>query len=101
MIVAVMYPNGAEAKFDHEYYITTHIPLLKDRWGPLGLKEVEVLRGTQQPDGSVAPFVAIALLRFGSVDEFKAASKAHGREIFSDIANFTDIKPIVQLNQLV
>jgi hypothetical protein len=37
----------------------------------------------------------------GSIEDFKAAGKAHGREIFADIANFTDAQTTVQINDVV
>lgn len=42
-----------------------------------------------------------ALLTFGSMDDFKAAGKAHGKEIFADIPNFTKAQAVVQINDVV
>jgi uncharacterized protein (TIGR02118 family) len=99
ILVSVMYPTGA--KFDIDYYLKTHMPLVKDRWGPHGLKSAQVLRGAAKPDGSPPDYQTIALLTFGSLDDFKAAGKAHGREVFADIANFTDAKAAVQINDIL
>ena len=99
MVVTVLYPSAPDATFNHDYYLSKHIPLLYERWGPLGLRCVQVLRGIGQPDGQPAPFTVIAVLTFASLDDFKAAGKAHGREIFADIRNFTNVQPIVQLNE--
>jgi uncharacterized protein (TIGR02118 family) len=41
----------------------------------------------------------MALLWFRSVQDFESAAKEHGREIFADIPNFTNVKPIVQINE--
>jgi len=99
ILVSVMYPTGA--KFDTDYYLKTHMPLVKDRWGPHGLKSAQVLRGAAKPDGSAPDYQMIALLTFGSLDDFKAAGKAHGREVFADIANFTDAQAVVQINDVL
>ena len=99
ILVSVMYPTGA--KFDTDYYLKTHMPLVKDRWGPHGLKSAQVLRGAAKPDGSAPDYQMIALLTFGSLDDFKAAGKAHGREVFADIANFTDAQAVVQINDIL
>lgn len=99
ILVSVMYPTGA--KFDTDYYLKTHMPLVKDRWGPHGLKSAQVLRGAAKPDGSPPDYQMIALLTFGSLDDFKAAGKAHGREVFADIANFTDASAMVQINDIL
>jgi uncharacterized protein (TIGR02118 family) len=99
ILVTVMYPAGE--KFDTDYYLTTHMPLVKDRWGPLGLKSAQAIKGMGKPDGSTADYQMIALLTFGSMDDFKAAGKAHGKEIFDDIPKFTSAQAVVQINDVV
>jgi len=99
--VTVMYPAGAETTFDHDYYLQKHIPLVRERWTPFGLKSAQVLRGAGKPDGTTADYQMMALLTFGSLDDFKAAGKAHGREIFADIPKFTNTQAVVQINEVV
>ena len=101
ILVTVMYPAAAETTFDVDYYLNKHIPLLKDRWSSLGLSNVQVVRGTGKPDGSAPDYQMMALLTFGSIEDFKAAGKAHGREIFADIANFTNAPASVQINNIL
>jgi hypothetical protein len=43
----------------------------------------------------------MALITFGSLDDFKAAGKAHGKEIFADIPNFTNAQAVVQINDIL
>ncbi len=99
ILVSVLYPNDAGSKFDQDYYLRTHVPLVQARWGGMGLQDARVLRGTAAGDGGQAPYRVIALLTFGSMDEFRSAVKAHGAEIFADIPKFTDVKPVVQINE--
>ena len=101
VLVTVMYPNGQNATFDSDYYLQKHIPLVKERWTKHGLSNVQVLKGIGQPDGSPSAYQMMAVLTFGSLQEFKDAGKAHGREIFADIPNFTNVTPVVQLNETV
>ena len=101
ILITVMYPAGAEAKFDIGYYLSKHIPLLKDRWTSYGLSNVQVVRGVGKPDGSAPDYQMMALLTFGSIEHFKAAGKAHGRDIFADIANFTNAQAAVQINEIL
>ena len=98
-VITVTYPSDSGTKFDLDYYMGHHIPLVKQRWGSMGLSEVTVLRGMPGPDGAAPGFSTMALLTFGSMAEFKQASKSHGKEIFADIANFTDGQPLVQFNE--
>uniref|UniRef100_Q07SY5 Ethyl tert-butyl ether degradation EthD n=1 Tax=Rhodopseudomonas palustris (strain BisA53) TaxID=316055 RepID=Q07SY5_RHOP5 len=101
ILVTVMYPAGAESTFDLDYYLHTHIPMLKQFWTPLGMSGVQVLRGIGKPDGIAPDYQMMALLTFDSLDAFKAAGKAHGREIFADIPKFTNAQPSLQINDIL
>jgi uncharacterized protein (TIGR02118 family) len=96
-IVTVSYPAG-EA-FDLDYYLGTHMPLVQERWGSLGLSEWRVLKGVPGPDGAPPPTQITAILTFASLEAFAAAAKAHGKEIFADIPNFTQATAAVQLHE--
>ncbi|RAI58256.1 EthD family reductase [Roseicella frigidaeris] len=98
--VSVLYPNESGTKFDETYYLQKHMPLVRERWSGLGLKDSRVMRGTPGPEGA-APYRVITLLSFGSVAEFQKAAEAHGPELFGDIPNFTDCKPVVQVNEVI
>ena len=97
MIVSVMYPATGK-KFDLDYYLNKHVPMVQRLWGPLGLKGAQVLRGTGAPSGA-ATYQLMALLDFGSLAQFQEAAKQHGKEVMGDIANFTDVQPVVQFNE--
>lgn len=101
ILVTVMYPAGVESTFDLDYYLQKHIPLLKERWSAHGLRHVQVLRGIGKPDGIAPDYQMMALLTFESLDAFKAAGKAHGREIFADIPHFTNSQPSLQINDVL
>ncbi len=100
-IIAVMYPSAGGATFDEPYYMQTHMPMVREKWGPLGLSDTKVMRGVPGPDGAAPAYMMTALLTFGSMDQFKQAAAQHGSEIFADIPNFTAAKPVVQLNEAV
>lgn len=99
ILVTVMYPAGEN--FDVDYYLKTHMPLVKDRWSPHGLKSAQAIKGIAKADGSAPDYQVAALLTFGSLDDFKAAGKAAGKEIFADIANFTKAQATVQINEIL
>ena len=99
VLVSVMYPIGSGNKFDMDYYLTRHMPLVSERWSPMGLHEAKVIKGVATPDGSAVPYPVIALLTWDSAEAFKTAADTHGEEIFGDIPNFTDVQPAVQINE--
>jgi len=43
----------------------------------------------------------MALLTFRSMQDFQNAAAAHVQEIMGDIPNFTNVKPIIQINESV
>lgn len=100
--VTVAYPNEPGKKFDWDYYLNTHGPLVSEQLNGRGLLKVEVDKGISAPNPSeAAPFVAIAYLTFNTVEEVHEGFKASGREIMGDIPNFTDIKPTFQISEIV
>jgi uncharacterized protein (TIGR02118 family) len=101
VLISVMYPGGADTRFDHDYYLATHIPLLKERWTSLGLEKLQIARAVATPDGSPPRYLLIALLTFRSAADFQAAAAAHGPEIFADIPNFSNVQPMIQINDVV
>jgi uncharacterized protein (TIGR02118 family) len=99
--ISVFYPNGPNKRFDHDYYLATHMPLVRDCCRSFGLIRYEVDRGVSGgTPGSQAPFVAVGRLYFSAVSEFVKALEAHGAEIMGDIPNYTDIEPQIQVSEL-
>ncbi|WP_336485702.1 EthD family reductase [Methylobacterium nigriterrae] len=98
ILVSVMYPGGDGTKFDMDYYLGHHMPLVRERWAPMGLHEAKVVKGVATPDGAPAPFQIMALLTFASEEAFRQAAAVHGQEIFADIPKFTDVQANVQIN---
>ena len=101
LVIAVMYPAGEGASFDHAYYMETHMPLVRRLWEPLGLASAQVMRGLPGPDGAAPAYVVTTLLTFDSMDGFNAAAAQHGAEVFADIPNFTPAKPALLFNETV
>ncbi|GEP08762.1 EthD family reductase [Methylobacterium gnaphalii] len=99
VLVSVMYPSGAGTRFDMDYYLKKHMPLVSERWSPKGLHDYKVVKGVATPDGKTPPYQVMALLRFESAEAFAAAAQTDGAEIFGDIPNFTDTQAAVQINE--
>ena len=101
--VSVMYPTTEGKKFDYDYYANKHMKgLVQQRWGGMGLVKVEVDRGIAGGvPGSPAPYAAVGQVYFRSLEDFQKASKAHGKELFADVPNFTDITPRVQIAEII
>jgi uncharacterized protein (TIGR02118 family) len=97
--VLVMYPNTAGSKFDMDYYLDRHASLVHRCWDGMGLKGLKVVKGIATPDPKTPPpYQVVASLSFDSLEAFRAAVAAKGAEVMGDIANFTDVKPVVQIS---
>ena len=99
ILVTAMYPHQPGSRFDHDYYLRKHIPLLKERWSGMGLDDVRLVRGVGTPDGGEAPYRVITLLTFRSLQDFQNAAAAHAAEILGDVPNFTDAPPVLQISE--
>lgn len=100
--VSVMYPGGEGKKFDYDYYVNKHMPLVRQRLGSLGLVRVEVDKGLAGgAAGAPAPYLCIGHVYFNSVADLQAAMEPHGKELFADVPNFTDITPQVQISEII
>lgn len=99
--ISVLYPYAHGKQFDHEYYASKHMPLVRERFRGFGLSRYEIDRGlTAAAPGSAAPYTCVGRLYFNTVDEFQNAMAAHAPEILGDIPNYTDIEPQIQVSQM-
>ncbi len=99
--VSVMYPNTAGARFDHEYYRDRHMPLLKARMGD-ACRYYTVDKGLAGGEaGSPAAYIGMCHVYCESIRAFETAFGPHAKEIMNDIANYTDLKPVIQISEVV
>ena len=96
--VSVMYPNKPGSRFDHAYYLDKHMPMVKARMGS-ALKYYAVDKGMAGGGpGDPATYLFVAHLHCDSVDDFQRGFGPHAPEIMGDIANYTDVQPVVQIS---
>ena len=99
--VTVMYPYAEGARFDHAYYRDRHMPMVRARLGnACAYYTVEKGLAGGAP-GEPPAFVAMCAWICESAEGFQAAAKEHETEILGDIANYTDITPVIQLSEVV
>lgn len=99
--VSVLYPNGDGKKFDMDYYIEKHVPLVAKTLGDALQGAIyEKGLGGGAP-GTPAVYVAMANLYFNSMKEFGQAFGAAAPTLMGDLPNFTDIAPVVQISEVM
>jgi len=99
--VSIMYPNQQGARFDHAYYRDKHMPLLKARMGA-ACRSYTVDKGLAGgAPGSAPTYVGMCHIFCDSVESFQAGFGPHAKEIMADIANYTDLQPVIQISEVV
>ena len=99
--VNVMYPHTEGARFDHAYYRDRHMPMVNARLGSAcAYYTVEKGLAGRAP-GAPPAFVAMCAFICDSVEGYQAATQEHGAEIRGDLANYTDIAPVIQFSEVV
>ena len=99
--ITVLYENVDDATFDLDYYMTTHMPLVDEKFKPFGLKGWRVLKAVGTPFGGKPLYSVIANLEFDAADQFRAAVAAEGGMVFGDVPNFSNKDPVVVIGDLV
>ena len=90
---SVFYPSSEGSTFDHDYYRDSHVPLACKTWG-LGSAVID--------KGVDGPYEAAVHFFFSSTDDIGAAMGSEGTgAIMADMANYTDIQPVLQTSEIV
>lgn len=99
--VNVMYPYAEGARFDHIYYRDRHMPMMKARLGD-ACAYYTVEKGlTGGAPGASPAYVAMCAFFCDSIEGYRAAVEQHSAEIRGDIANYTDIAPVIQVSEVI
>jgi uncharacterized protein (TIGR02118 family) len=98
--VSVLYPQSGDGKFDMNYYVTKHMPMVRQKLGA-ACKGVAVDQGVAGgAPGTPPAFVAMGHLLFDSADAFQKAFAPHAEAIMGDIPNYTKIQPVILISDV-
>jgi uncharacterized protein (TIGR02118 family) len=99
--VSVMYPYAPDARFDHDYYRDTHMPMVKRLMGDNLLRYTVDKGHAGGAPGSPPPYVAAGHLYCESVEAFQAGFGPNAQEILADVPKYTDIQLMIQISEVV
>lgn len=98
--VSILYQNRHGGQFDMDYYVNTHMPISIHMLGA-ALRGVTVEHGVSGMERESEPaYVAMCHLFFDSVEAFLSAFTPHAEWIRNDIANYTNIEPMIQYSEV-
>ncbi len=92
--VSILYPQTDDSTFDMDYYTSSHMPMFA---GHLG----DACQGWGVADVMGNDYHAMAWATVTSVEAFNAAMGEHGAEIMGDVANYTNVSPVLLLGEVV
>jgi uncharacterized protein (TIGR02118 family) len=100
--VSFFYPNTPESSFDLDYFLNQHLPKVEAALKPEGLTRMEIDRGIGTPNPETPlQYAVIEHLLFNNFEEMQCALGTHSPELMADMPNFTNVKPVVQINSVV
>ena len=99
--VAIMYPGGEGHTFDMDYYATKHMPMVADLFGE-SLRHWSIDKGVSgRTPGEPITYIAIGYFYFDSIQAYGEAFGPNADKILSDIPNYTNIQPVVQISEVI
>ncbi len=98
--VTVLYRNTDALKFNMDYYLNSHMPMVRKLLGA-ALKGVQVQHGLSgAAPGSKAEFLVMTQLKFDSVESFQGAFMPNADAVMGDLPNFCGEAPLVQISDI-
>ena len=98
--VTVLYPNAPAARFDMQYHISKHMPMVRQKCAPECRRIAAESSLAGGAPGSRPPYIAVGHLTFDSLAAFQKAFIPHAPEILADIPNYTNILPVIQISEI-
>lgn len=94
--LTILYPNRDDIKFNMQYYLHTHMPLVERDWSPAGLLKWDVTEYALSVDGQKPAYYAGNTMIWKDEMSYIAAFKGPASAgIFGDIPNFCNYQPII------
>jgi uncharacterized protein (TIGR02118 family) len=100
--VTVSYPNQSGSRFDLDYYLTKHMPMVQEKLAKYGMKNYSVSKGLGGfAPGSPAEIHVTGTLNLDTMENLQAGMAAESAAIMADIPNYTDITPKIQIDEVL
>ena len=96
----VLYPYGADKKFDWDYYLAHHMEGLKKLLGGR-LLHYHLEKGLSGVESGTPPaFFAILHVLVKGMEDVEVIGAALP-QLVQDIPNYTDVEPIIQISEAI
>lgn len=99
--VTLLYPNGEGNTFDMDYYSNKHMPMVASLLGD-SLKHLAIDKGIAgRTPGEAVPYLAIGYLYFDKLSAYQNSFGPNAEKILNDIPNYTNVRPVVQISEVI
>ena len=98
--MTIVYQNGPDVRFDFDYYVNTHMPLIMRLYGK-SISRFELRRGQPGADGAPPPYVATISIWIADGKAFDEAQVQHQAGLRADVPKFTNAVLIAQRDRIV
>jgi uncharacterized protein (TIGR02118 family) len=98
--MTIVYRNAPDARFDFDYYESTHMPLIMRLYGD-SISRFELRRGQPDADGVPPTYLATITIWIADAAAFDAAAAEHQAGIRADVDKFTNAELIAQRDRIV
>lgn len=100
--VTVVFPNEPDAKYDMDYYIKRHMPLIQSLWSKHGLKSWSVTKYVEGVDGSQPLYAFGSTVTWDTEEAIKTAfAGVEVAEIMGDVQNFSNKQAIFLVGEVL
>jgi uncharacterized protein (TIGR02118 family) len=98
--LTITYPAAADAKFDFDYYVKSHMPLVMSLIGESAVR-FEVAKGLGGGGEAPAPYVAVGHIYLTDLAGLQASFANHLPTIMADVAKYTNITPVANVEAML
>ncbi len=100
--VTVLYPKKQGTTFNYDYYVKTHMQMVKDQLSSFGLVGVTTDKAVGTMDPNVpAPYHAISTMTFETLQGFQESFAKKGEALMGDLPNFTNTSLEVVISEVL
>ena len=100
--ISSIYEKKDDYSFDFDYYLNKHMPMSIGLLSKAkGFKGVSVEQGIDIEEPKIeSSYIAMCHYYFETLEDFMAAFTPHAEVLQSDIKNYTNIEPTIQINEV-
>lgn len=100
--ISSIYPIKDDYRFDFDYYINKHMPMSIELLSKSkGFVKVSVERGIDIKNPKInSSYVAMCHYYFETIEDFMEVFGPNAEKLQEDIQNYTNIEPIIQINEV-